>query len=178
MKLEELIGEIRRLPGFEDLWTALTEAEAFEAAKYGPNVVINVSRARAIMRGRQKDLSSSCSSKAVPRALLVGMQHTPDSGSLPYANKEIEVVPKTCESAGLKIIQPRPCKEEVSKCLLDYTMFHFAGHGYTDENDPSNIHLRLEDWKEDPFRFADLQRMNLREPAPLLAYLSAVASGR
>ncbi|KAF5590856.1 hypothetical protein FPANT_5887 [Fusarium pseudoanthophilum] len=284
-ELEELIVEIRKLPGFEDLWTAPTETEMFEAAKYGPIVVINVSRARcdalliekhqirslalpnitndlyqfaragdfgsqkvlewmwdnitqpvlealgysqppgegawphvwwiptalltlfplhaaghhrkelsetvldrvvssysssirAIMRGRQKDLSSSFSSKAVPRALLVGMQHTPDSGSLPYANKEIDIVQKLCGSAGLETVQPRPCKEEVSNCLLDCTVFHFAGHGYTDENDPSNSHLRLEDWKEDPFRVADLQRMNLREHAPFLAYLSACGTGQ
>ncbi|PNP86447.1 hypothetical protein FNYG_00149 [Fusarium nygamai] len=284
-ELEELILEIRKLPGFEDLWTAPTEAEMFDTAKDGPIVVINVSRARcdalliekhqmrslalpnitndlyqfaragdfgsskvlewlwdnitqpvldalgysrppgqgawpriwwiptalltlfplhaagyhqkesyetvldtvvssysssirAIIRGRQKDLSSSFSSTAVPRAMLVGMQHTPESGSLPYANMEIDIVQKLCESAGLKTVQPRPCKEEVSKCLLDCTIFHFAGHGYTDENDPSNSHLRLEDWKEDPFRVADLQRMNLREHAPFLAYLSACGTGQ
>ncbi|KAL7769824.1 hypothetical protein ACKLNR_001208 [Fusarium oxysporum f. sp. zingiberi] len=45
-ELEELIVEIRKLPGFEDLWTAPTEAETFEAAKYGPIIVINFSSAR------------------------------------------------------------------------------------------------------------------------------------
>ncbi|KAF5694509.1 hypothetical protein FDENT_1121 [Fusarium denticulatum] len=284
-ELEELIAEIRKLPGSEDLWTAPTEAEMFEAAERGPIVVINVSRVRcdallvekhqmrslalpnitndlyqfarvgdfgsskvlewmwdnitqplldalgysrlpeegpwphvwwiptalltlfplhaagyhqkessetvldrvvssysssirAISRGRQEDLLSSFSSKAIPRALLVGMQHTPESGSLPYANKEIDIVQKLCESAGLETVQPRPCKEEVSKCLLDCAVFHFAGHGYTDENDPSNSHLRLEDWQEDPFRVADLQRVNLREHAPFLAYLSACGTGQ
>ncbi|KAF5608221.1 uncharacterized protein FSUBG_4757 [Fusarium subglutinans] len=284
-ELEDLIGEIRKLPGFEDLWTAPTEAETLEAAKYGPIVVINVSRARcdalliekhqmrslalpnitndlyqfaragdfgsskvlewmwdnitkpvldtlgysrppkegtwprvwwiptalltlfplhaagyhrkessetvldrvvssysssirAIIRGRQKELSSSFSSKAVPRALLVGMQHTPESGSLPYANKEIDIVQKLCESAGLETVRPRPRKEDVFEQLLDCKIFHFAGHGYTDENDPSNSHLRLEDWQEDPFRVADLQQMNLREHAPFLAYLSACGTGQ
>ncbi|RBR07632.1 hypothetical protein FVER53590_28290 [Fusarium verticillioides] len=162
MELEELIGQIRRLPEFEDLWTAPTEAEAFEAAKYGQIVVINLSRAR----------------KAVPRALLVGMQHTPGSGSLPYANKEIDIVKKLSESAGLEIARPRPRKEEVSGQLLHCKIFHFAGHGYTDENDPSNSHLRLEDWQEDAFRVADLQRMNLREHAPFLAYLSTCGTGQ
>ncbi|TXC10416.1 hypothetical protein FocTR4_00004629 [Fusarium oxysporum f. sp. cubense] len=284
-ELEELIVEIRKLPGFEDLWTALTEAETLEAAERGTIVVINVSRARcdalliekhqmrslalpnitndlyefartgdfgslkvlewmwdnitqpvldtlgyyqvpeedawphvwwiptalltlfplhaagyhrkesyetvldrvvssyassirAIIRGRQKDLSSSFSSTAVPRALLVGMQKTPESGALPFANKEIDIVQKLCQSAGLETVRPRPRKEEVSEHLLDCKMFHFAGHGYTDENDPSNSHLRLEDWKEDPFRVADLQRMNLREHAPFLAYLSACGTGQ
>ncbi|KAF4483545.1 hypothetical protein FAGAP_11716 [Fusarium agapanthi] len=284
-ELEELIFEIRKLPGFEDLWTAPTEAEMFEAAKYGPIIVINVSRARcdalliekhqmqplalpnitnglyqfaragdfgsskvlewmwdnitqpvldalaysrspkegawphvwwiptalltlfplhaagyhrkelsetvldrvvssysssirAIMRGRQKDLSSSFSGTAVPRALLVGMQHTPESGSLPYANKEIDIVQELCQSAGLETVQPRPRKEKVSGYLLDCKVFHFAGHGYTDEDDPSNSHLRLEDWKEDPFRVADLQQMNLHEHTPFLAYLSACGTGQ
>ncbi|EMT72838.1 hypothetical protein FOC4_g10004323 [Fusarium odoratissimum] len=242
-ELEELIVEIRKLPGFEDLWTALTEAETLEAAERGTIVVINVkwmwdnitqpvldtlgyyqvpeedawphvwwiptalltlfplhaagyhrkesyetvldrvvssyaSSIRAIIRGRQKDLSSSFSSTAVPRALLVGMQKTPESGALPFANKEIDIVQKLCQSAGLETVRPRPRKEEVSEHLLDCKMFHFAGHGYTDENDPSNSHLRLEDWKEDPFRVADLQRMNLREHAPFLAYLSACGTGQ
>ncbi|KAF5724523.1 hypothetical protein FMUND_697 [Fusarium mundagurra] len=269
-ELEELIVEIRKVPGFEDLWTAPTEAEMFDAAKNGPIVVINVSRARcdallienqlmrslalpnitndlyqfaragdfgssmvlewtwdnitqpvlnalgysksseegawprvwwiptalltlfplhaagyhrtessetvldrvvssysssirAIIRGRQKGSSSSFSSKA---------------RIVTNVNKEIDIVQKLCELAGLGTVQPRPCKEPVSKCLLDCTVFHFAGHGYTDEDDPSNSHLRLEDWKEDPFRVADLQRMNLREHAPFLAYLSACGTGQ
>ncbi|KAF5682502.1 hypothetical protein FCIRC_4936 [Fusarium circinatum] len=284
-ELEDLIDEIRKLPGFEDLWTAPTKAETLEAAKYGPIVVINVSRARcdalliekhqmrslalpnitnnlyqfaragdfgsskvlewmwdnitqpvldtlgysrppkegawprvwwiptalltlfplhaagyhrkdssetvldrvvssyssstrAIIRGRQKELSSSFSSKAVPRALLVGMQHTPESGSLPYANKEIDIVQKLCESTGLETVRPRPRKEDVFEQLLDCKIFHFAGHGYTDENDPSNSHLRLEDWQDNTFRVADLQQMNLREHAPFLAYLSACGTGQ
>jgi hypothetical protein len=58
MELEELIGEIQRLHGSEDLWTALTEANAFEAAKYGSIVVINVNRARcdALLRNIKCDL--------------------------------------------------------------------------------------------------------------------------
>ena len=38
-------------------------------------------------------------------------------------------------------------------------------------------HLRLEDWKEDPLRVADLQTMNLRQHSPFLAYLSACGTG-
>ncbi|KAI1029506.1 hypothetical protein LB504_010789 [Fusarium proliferatum] len=284
-ELEELIVEMRKLPGFEDLWTAPTEAEILDAAKYGPIVVINVNRARcdalliekhqmrslalpnitndlyqfarkgdfgsskvlewmwhnitqpvldalgysqppgedawphvwwiptalltlfplhaagyhqkessetvldrvvssysssirAIIRGRHKNLSTSFASKAVPRALLVGMQHTPESGSLPYASKEIDIVHRLCESASLDTVRPKPRKEEVSEQLLGCKIFHFAGHGYTDEDDPSNSHLRLEDWKEDPFRVADLQGMNLREHLPFLAYLSACGTGQ
>ncbi|KAM0388226.1 hypothetical protein ACHAQC_009836 [Fusarium culmorum] len=284
-ELEELIVEIRKLPGFEDLWTAPTEAEIFEAAAYGPVVAINISDGRcdaiiitkdqmrslalrnitndlhqfarksdfgssrilewmwdhitgpildalgyshppgegawphvwwiptdlltlfplhaagyhrressetvidrvvssyassirAIIRGRQNEISTRSTSTVVPRAMLVGMQYTPECGPLPFANKEVDIVQDLCKSLGLETVRPSPRKEDVSKGLLDCKVFHFAGHGATDEEDPSNSHLLLEDWKEDRFCVADLQRMNLREHAPFLAYLSACGTGQ
>ncbi|KAG5791342.1 hypothetical protein H9Q69_009597 [Fusarium xylarioides] len=196
-ELEELIVEIRKLPGFEDLWTAPTEGEMFEAAECGPIVVINVTRARCDaliiekhqMRSlalpniindlyqfaRAGDFGSSTvlewmwDNITQPVLDALGHYRPPAEGAWPR---------KLCRSAGLETVQPRPRKEEVSEQLLECKVFHFAGHGYTDENDPSNSHLRLEDWKEDPFRVADLQRMNLREHAPFLAYLSACGTGQ
>lgn len=56
-------------------------------------------------------------------------------------------------------------------------IFHFAGHGSTDYDDPSKSHLFLEDGKTDPLKVADLLEINLRE-APFLAYLSACGTGR
>ncbi|EKJ79072.1 hypothetical protein FPSE_00673 [Fusarium pseudograminearum CS3096] len=284
-ELEELIVEIRKFPGFEDLWTAPAEAEMFEAAKCGPVVVINISDGRcdaiiitkdqmrslalcnitndlhqfarkgdfgssrilewmwdnitkpildalgysqppdesawphvwwiptdlltlfplhaagyhrressetvidrvvssyassirAINRGRQNEISTRSTSTIVPRAMLVGMQYTPECGPLPFANKEVDIVQELCKSLGLETVRPSPRKEDVSKGLLDCKVFHFAGHGATDEENPSNSHLLLEDWKEDRFCVADLQRMNLREHAPFLAYLSACGTGQ
>ncbi|KAM0349863.1 hypothetical protein ACHAP4_010218 [Fusarium culmorum] len=284
-ELEELIVEIRKLPGFEDLWTAPTEAEIFEAAAYGPVVVINISDGRcdaiiitkdqmrslalrnitndlhqfacksdfgssrilewmwdhitepildalgyshppgedpwphvwwiptdlltlfplhaagyhrressetvidrvvssyassirAIIRGRQNEISIRSTSTVVPRAMLVGMQYTPECGPLPFAIKEVDIVQDLCKSLGLETVRPSSRKENVSKGLLGCKVFHFAGHGATDEEDPSNSHLLLEDWKEDRFCVADLQRMNLREHAPFLAYLSACGTGQ
>ncbi|KAF0640913.1 hypothetical protein FPSE5266_00675 [Fusarium pseudograminearum] len=218
-ELEELIVEIRKLPGFEDLWTAPTEAEIFEAAKCGSVVVINISDGRcdaiiitkdqmrslalcnitndlhqfarkgdfvssyassirAINRGRQNEISTRSTSTIVPRAMLVGMQYTPECGPLPFANKEVDIVQELCKSLGLETVRPSPRKEDVSKGLLDCKVFHFAGHGCTDEEDPSNSHLLLEGWKEDRLCVADLQRMNLREHAPFLAYLSACGTGQ
>ncbi|CAF3434208.1 unnamed protein product [Fusarium graminearum] len=284
-ELDELIVEIRKLPGFDDLWTAPTEAEIFEAAKYGPVVVINISDGRcdaiiinkdqmrclalrnitndlhqfarkgdfgsskilewmwdnitkpildalgysqppgegawphvwwiptdlltlfplhaawyhrresfetvidrvvssyassirAIIRGRQNEISIRSTGTSLPRAMLVGMQYTPECGPLHFANKEIEIVQDLYKSLGLETVRPSPRKEDVSEGLLDCKVFHFAGHGATDEEDPSNSHLLLEDWKEDRFCVADLQRMNLREHAPFLAYLSACGTGQ
>lgn len=45
-ELDEHIREMRKLPGFEDLWAAPTEAETRAAAKNGPTVVVNISEAR------------------------------------------------------------------------------------------------------------------------------------
>ncbi|CAG2008468.1 unnamed protein product [Fusarium graminearum] len=284
-ELDELIVEIRKLPGFDDLWTAPTEAEIFEAAKYGPVVVINISDGRcdaiiinkdqmrslalrnitndlhqfarkgdfgsskilewmwdnitkpildalgysqppaegawphvwwiptdlltlfplhaagyhrresfetvidrvvssyassirAIIRGRQNEISIRSTGTSLPRAMLVGMQYTPECVPLHFANKEVEIVQDLCKSLGLETVRPSPRKEDVSEGLLDCKVFHFAGHGATDEEDPSNSHLLLEDWKEDRFCVADLQRMNLSEHASFLAYLSACGTGQ
>ncbi|EYB24229.1 hypothetical protein FG05_10648 [Fusarium graminearum] len=284
-ELDELIVEIRKLPGFDDLWTAPTEAEIFEAAKYGPVVVINISDGRcdaiiinkdqmrslalrnitndlhqfarkgdfgsskilewmwdnitkpildalgysqppgegawphvwwiptdlltlfplhaagyhrresfetvidrvvssyassirAIIRGRQNEISIRSTGTSLPRAMLVGMQYTPECGPLHFANKEVKIVQDLCKSLGLETVRPSPRKEDVSEGLLDCKVFHFAGHGATDEEDPSNSHLLLEDWKEDRFCVADLQRMNLSEHASFLAYLSACGTGQ
>ncbi|PCD24252.1 hypothetical protein FGRA07_11231 [Fusarium graminearum] len=284
-ELDELIVEIRKLPGFDDLWTAPTEAEIFEAAKYGPVVVINISDGRcdaiivnkdqmrslalrnitndlhqfarkgdfgsskilewmwdnitkpildalgysqppaegawphvwwiptdlltlfplhaagyhrresfetvidrvvssyassirAIIRGRQNEISIRSTGTSLPRAMLVGMQYTPECVPLHFANKEVEIVQDLCKSLGLETVRPSPRKEDVSEGLLDCKVFHFAGHGATDEEDPSNSHLLLEDWKEDRFCVADLQRMNLSEHASFLVYLSACGTGQ
>lgn len=45
-ELDELIDEMRKLPGFEGLWAAPSESEIRAAAKCGPIVVINVNRTR------------------------------------------------------------------------------------------------------------------------------------
>ncbi|KAM0243061.1 hypothetical protein ACHAP5_006937 [Fusarium lateritium] len=284
-ELDDIIHEMQKLPGFEDLWAAPTEVETRAAAKHGPIVVVNISEARcdalliesdkiralalpnlyhklgqfarkgdlgsvqvlewlwkditkpvldtlgfsqppsdgkwphiwwvptslltlfplhaagyhrrlssetvldrvvssytssvrAIIRGRQQNTQAISSSAVSPRALLVGMQHTPGLGPLPFANTEIEVVHGICETMGLDPISPKPRKEDVARYLSDCKIFHFAGHGHTDGEDPSNSHLCLEDWREDPLRVADLQKMNLRQHSPFLAYLSACGTGQ
>ncbi|SPJ78341.1 uncharacterized protein FTOL_06730 [Fusarium torulosum] len=284
-ELDDLIIEMRKLPGFEDPWAAPTEVQTRAAAKYGPIVVVNISELRcdalliesdkiralalpnlyyklgplarkgdlgsvqvlewlwediakpvldtlgfsqppadgkwphiwwiptelltlfplhaagyhkrlssetvldrvvssytssirAIMRGRHQSTQVISSNPVSPRALLVGMQHTPGVGPLPFANKEIEVVHRICKTMGLDPILPKPRKEDVASYLSDCNIFHFAGHGHTDAEDPSNSHLCLQDWREDPLRVADLQKMNLRQRSPFLAYLSACGTGQ
>jgi len=78
----------------------------------------------------------------------------------------------------IKPIKPKLHKQDVISHLPDCKIFHFAGHGYTDDIDPLRSYLCLQDWKENPLVVADLLEINLRARSPFLAYLSACGSGR
>ncbi|KAK0721688.1 CHAT domain-containing protein [Lasiosphaeria miniovina] len=116
----------------------------------------------------------------VAKALLVAVEHTPGSTKLPFATKEVAMLRRHfCESTSIQPIElERRCTEEVLSHLRDCDIFHFAGHDYTDPNNPLRCHLRLEDWKDNPLEVADLLAINLRERPPFLAYLSACGAGK
>ena len=57
-------------------------------------------------------------------------------------------------------------------------IFHFAGHGHTNDQDPSKSCLLLEDWQKDPLTLATLQETNMRKHTSFLAYLSACGTGQ
>jgi CHAT domain-containing protein len=59
--------------------------------------------------------------------------------------------------------------------LNDCFIFHFAGHGKTDQQDPSKSSLVLADG---PLALADLFETNLHDRKPFLAYLSACGTGQ
>ncbi|KAI1013815.1 hypothetical protein LB503_010514 [Fusarium chuoi] len=133
-----------------------------------------VSRRNRWRQGHQEGKSQAL------QALIVSMEHTPDSGRpLAYAVEEAQVVAKACRLMSVKTIQHDQCaKQTVLRHLQDSDIFHFAGHGYTDINDPSQSHLRLEDWKSDPLTVTDLFAINLRKGNPFLAYLGACGTGQ
>ncbi|KIN08948.1 hypothetical protein OIDMADRAFT_23687 [Oidiodendron maius Zn] len=109
------------------------------------------------------------------QALLVAMEHTPGNDVLPFATKEVALVRNLCGSMSLQPVEPGRRKQDVESHLLDCKIFHFAGHGGTDEHDASNSRLILEDGT---LRVAELLEMNLVEHSPFLAYLSACGTGR
>ncbi|GFG20210.1 hypothetical protein IFM5058_10514 [Aspergillus udagawae] len=111
-------------------------------------------------------------------ALLVAMEHTPGGFRLPFAAKEGETLHDLCKSMRIDPIQPGRRKQDVTLHLPRCTIFHFAGHGHTDEADPSKSHLLLEEGNSDPLTVANLLEMNLREHSPFLAYLSACGTGQ
>lgn len=111
-------------------------------------------------------------------AVLVAMEHTPQSSWLPFATKEVEILRQMCHSMKLNPVEPRRQKQDILAHLTKCKIFHFAGHGHTDTNDPSKSYLLLEDGRENALTVADLLEMNLRKHSPYLAYLSACGTGR
>jgi hypothetical protein len=67
-------------------------------------------------------------------------------------------------------------KEDLLSCLQNCKVFHFAGHGYTNGDDPSKSHLCLSNGDE-PLTVGDILKLNLQERSPSLAYLSACSTG-
>jgi tetratricopeptide (TPR) repeat protein len=166
-------GPLSRFPlhaaGRHTEWSNKTVIDRVMSS-YGPSI-------RSILQGYK--LRHQETNSAGKQALIVAMEDTPGSKPLPFATKEAAVIREVfCKSTSIEPIEPDRRKEDVLSHLRDCDIFHFAGHGYTDVKDPSNSHLRLEDWKDSPLRVADLLEINLHERPPFLAYLSACGTGR
>lgn len=113
------------------------------------------------------------------KAVMVAMQNTPGSNaSLPFAQREISKVRDVCDSMALTTVEPDRTSKQVLSELKDCQIFHFAGHGKTDETNPLKSELRLDDWQTQPLTVANLLDLNLRENPPFLAYLSACGTSR
>ncbi|KAN0116799.1 CHAT domain containing protein [Hyaloscypha variabilis] len=102
----------------------------------------------------------------------------PEVGKKFLSLQAAEIREVFCKSTSLELKEPDRRKEDVLLHLRDCYIFHFAAHSYTDVKDPSQSHLRLENWTDNPLRVADLLEINLYERSPFLAYLSACGTGR
>ncbi|KAH7166362.1 CHAT domain-containing protein [Dactylonectria macrodidyma] len=109
------------------------------------------------------------------KALLLAMEYTPGNSRLPFATQEIAMLRDLFKSMPVEPIELGPCKKDVASRLRDCSVFHFAGHGYTDKEKPTNSRLVLEDI---PLTVGDLLKMNLHNHPPFLAYLSACSTGQ
>jgi tetratricopeptide (TPR) repeat protein len=110
------------------------------------------------------------------QALLIAMEHTPGFCRLPFAKDEINMLKGICESMGVHTVEPMR-RKEVIRHLKHCEIFHFAGHGYTDRDDPLKSRLLLDNGETDSLTVAVLLDMNLRKTSPFLAYLSACGTG-
>ncbi|KAK5693657.1 hypothetical protein LTR97_010226 [Elasticomyces elasticus] len=156
------------------------------AGRYGDGSVNSVldrtissysSSVKAIIHGRQR-YNPPMAALPPTRALLVAMDDTPDRKALTFPSAEVASVSTLLKSMAFETVQPAKQKRDILFLLPRCRVFHFAGHGYTNRQDPSKSYLLLKDWKQSPFTVADLQEMNLRQHAPFLAYLSACGTGR
>ncbi|CVK84358.1 uncharacterized protein FPRN_01925 [Fusarium proliferatum] len=153
-------------------------AAGYHKEKTGRTVIDRVmssysSSLNAILEGGAKDKRNSST-----KAVLVAMQKTPGSSSLPHAPKELEIVRELCESMELRTVEPERRTQEVLTELKDCDIFHFAGHGETDETNPLKSQLRLEDWQTQSLAVSDLLNLKLRDSPPFLAYLSACGTSQ
>ncbi|KAL6405088.1 TPR Domain containing protein [Ilyonectria robusta] len=103
------------------------------------------------------------------RAVLVGMHE------LQYAPQEIDKIEGHCNSMHLQAIRPRPYRKDVLSALNDCKIFHFAGHGQSNQSDPSKSSLLLSDGS---LTVASLFESNLQSQGPYMAYLSACGTGQ
>ncbi|KAI7762750.1 hypothetical protein LZL87_008191 [Fusarium oxysporum] len=110
--------------------------------------------------------------------VLVAMQDTPGQKSLRHARSEIIAVQGICDLMGLPWTKPKAQRRAVVSAIESCMIFHFAGHGTTDEKSPLASHLLLEDWTQDPLTVASLLETNLSSRSPFFAYLSACGTGQ
>ncbi|KAH8896962.1 hypothetical protein GQ53DRAFT_890564 [Thozetella sp. PMI_491] len=129
---------------------------------------------RALVQSREK-CRSVVGGQDSEKVLLVGVEQTPGHRRLPYAPKEINSLERLFGSMQLQVIRPKPCQKEILSALKDCKLFHFAGHGSTNQLDPSKSSLLLHDGQ---LTVGSLFKNNLRSGAPFLAYLSACGTGQ
>lgn len=116
--------------------------------------------------------------QVVDQALILAMENTPGATRLPFAAAEVKQAFSICQSMGLSPITPEPYKQTVLSQLSQCSIFHFAGHGFTHNTDPSKSHLLLRDGMSNPLTVSEILALNLRKNPPFLAYLSACGTGR
>ncbi|KAA6407282.1 MAG: hypothetical protein FRX48_08830 [Lasallia pustulata] len=110
----------------------------------------------------------------VSKAVLVGMEMTPDHNHLRHVPEEIAKLSRLCRSMQLDVTTPQARQDDVLSALRDCRIFHFAGHGLTHLSDPSKSSLILSDGS---LTVASLFELNLHNRTPFLAYLSACGTG-
>ncbi|KAI0133387.1 CHAT domain-containing protein [Hypoxylon sp. NC0597] len=130
---------------------------------------------KTIIDGRRLRSPATLTSR---RAVLVAMPDTPEQKTLPFARDEVAMLDKFCRAMGLESTVPERRKKDVLSHISGCTIFHFAGHGDTDTNDPLQSHILLEDWQSDRLTVASLLETNIHDSRPFLAYLSACGTGQ
>ncbi|MFI7288412.1 CHAT domain-containing protein [Streptomyces anulatus] len=110
-----------------------------------------------------------------PRLLVVAMPRTPDAPDLPGAQAEADHLTALVPGATV-LVGADATRDAVLDALPSSGWAHFACHGYSDPDNPSDSHLALHDHDSAPFRVLDLSRLRLRNAE--FAFLSACDTAR
>ncbi|GAP50811.1 CHAT domain-containing protein [Streptomyces azureus] len=110
-----------------------------------------------------------------PRLLVVAMPHTPDAPDLPGAQAEADHLAALIPGATV-LVGADATRDAVLDALPASGWAHFACHGYSDPDNPSDSHLALHDHDRAPLRVLDLSRLRLRNAE--FAFLSACDTAR
>lgn len=122
--------------------------------------------------------SSPIASSVTKAALLVTMENTPGCSRLPFALQETQEVRRICTAMNLSILEPKPFRQGVLTSLMSCSIFHFAGHGRVNLNDPSKSQLLLKDHEANPLTVKSINELDFDKNRPFLAYLSACGTAR
>lgn len=106
------------------------------------------------------------------------MASTAGSFGLKCVPNEISTIQDLCTLLSLQVVQPKPSKGQILAQLPACSVFHFAGHGFSDYDNPLESYLALDRDKQNSITIKDLLKINLFSAPPLLAYLSACATGQ
>jgi CHAT domain-containing protein len=119
--------------------------------------------------------SRPVSSVSARRALLVVLGQTPGAADLPGARREIDhitrLLPQACTLKGEEATHAR-----VLDGLREASLAHFACHGISMADRPSDSQLLIYDHVRHPLTVLDISRLRLTDPC--LAFLSACSTAQ
>ncbi|KAH0603584.1 uncharacterized protein H6S33_007906 [Morchella sextelata] len=158
-------------------------------SKYAMNKVISsyIPTVKSLLYARQRDLRLNMTSTLDSQLLLVTMPSTPGHPDLPSVQGEVAALVEIVENKEpfdkivpwkTKILQ-EPCAKGVMEQLPEFDAVHFACHGVSDSNNPSNSSLLLlnkavEGDSIDRLTVRDISRATSSKAQ--LAYLSACST--
>lgn len=137
------------------------------------------SSVRSLIYARSHGAAELSMAKPNTQALLVGMSKTPGFNPLPQAEEEVSMVDRLFQSMELETfaLNSEAKKSEVLEKLANCNIFHFAGHGSADGENPSDSKLLLQDWTKDALHLHDLRDHQFMGKPHFLCYLSACSTG-
>jgi tetratricopeptide (TPR) repeat protein len=137
-------------------------------SSYSPSV-------KALLYAKQNRMNRDYKSK---KFVFVPVEETPDFVPLPFVRQEVMELDEMLPSSFSRVQLDGRGKVDVLDALYGCIVFHFAGHGMINPDDPSKSCLLLADGCKNPLMVKDLNARKLHERPPLLAYLSACSTGR